>query len=90
MDLIELGKLVRKTRKGLGLSQTELVGRSGVSRARIDALENGRIAEIGVKHLTRVLNAIGLDLRATELNSQRPTLEDLTEEADGAQSVGRR
>ena len=48
-DLIELGELVKNARKEQKLSQNELVRRSKVSRARIEALENGRISEIGLK-----------------------------------------
>jgi transcriptional regulator with XRE-family HTH domain len=80
MDLIELGEHVKKTRKAKGLSPVRLAEKSGVSRARLEALENARIAEIGFKHLMRILNALDLDLRVTELNQGRPTLEDLAEE----------
>jgi transcriptional regulator with XRE-family HTH domain len=90
-DLIEIGAVVKATRKQKGLSQTKLAERSGVSRARIDALENTRIAEIGFKHLLRLMNSLGLDLRVTQLNSGRPTLEDLTKEdvEDHAPRLGR-
>jgi transcriptional regulator with XRE-family HTH domain len=47
MDLIELGEHIKADRKARGWSQTKLAEESGVSRARIEALENGRIAEIG-------------------------------------------
>ena len=80
MDLIELGERIKATRKTKGWSQTRLAQAAGVSRARLEALENGRIAEIGVKHLLRILNALGLDLRLTEFNRGRPTLEDLAAE----------
>ncbi|MPZ40590.1 MAG: helix-turn-helix domain-containing protein [Rhizobiales bacterium] len=80
MDLIELGERVKTTRKAKGWSQTRLAQAARVSRARLEALENGRIAEIGFKHLLRILNALGLDLRITEFNRGRPTLEDLTAE----------
>ncbi len=80
MDLIELGRRVKGARKTKAWSQTTLASKSGVSRARIEALENARIAEIGFKHLMRILNALGLDLRITELNRSRPTLEDLAAE----------
>jgi transcriptional regulator with XRE-family HTH domain len=80
MDLIQLGERVKATRKAKGWSQTTLAEKSGVSRARIEALENARIAEIGFKHLMRVINALDLDLRITQLNRGRPTLEDLTAE----------
>jgi transcriptional regulator with XRE-family HTH domain len=88
-DLVDIGEQVRAARKSLAWSQAELVKRSGVSRARIDALENGRAAEFGVNHLGRVLNALGLDLRVTTLNNSRPTLDDLTVEAENARRLGR-
>ena len=80
MHLLEIGELIKKTRKAKGWSQTQLSGKSGVSRARIEALENARIAEIGFKHLLRILNSLDLDLRVTQLNRGRPTLEDLVAE----------
>jgi transcriptional regulator with XRE-family HTH domain len=80
MDLIEIGELIKTTRKTKGWSQAKLSEKSGVSRARIEALENARIAEIGFKHLMRIMNSLGLDLRVTELNRGRPTLEDLAAE----------
>jgi transcriptional regulator with XRE-family HTH domain len=80
MDLIELGERVKTTRKAKGWSQTKLSEKSGVSRARIEALENARIAEIGFKHLMRIINSLDLDLRITQLNRSRPTLEDLAAE----------
>jgi transcriptional regulator with XRE-family HTH domain len=84
MDLIELGERVKAARKTRGWSQTRLAQASGVSRARLEALENARLAEIGIKHLLRILNALDLDLRLTQFNRGRPTLEDLTAEAEGA------
>ncbi len=90
MELIDLGDLVKKTRRAQKLSQGELVQRSKVSRARLDALENGRISDIGFKNLMRVMNALGLDLRVTQLNDNRPTLEDLVEEDENASRLGRR
>ena len=80
MDLIELGERVKATRRAKGWSQTVLAQAAGVSRARLEALENARLAEIGVKHLLRILNALDLDLRLTQFNRGRPTLEDLTAE----------
>ena len=89
LDLVEVGQQIRSARKSLSWTQAEFVKRSGVSRARIDALENGRAAEFGIKHLTRLLNALGLDLRITTLNNSRPTLDDLREEAANAPCMGR-
>ena len=83
MDLIELGARIKRARKSKGWSQTRLAQAAGVSRARLEALENARIAEIGFKPLLRILQALGLDLRITEFNRGRPTLEDLTAEEAG-------
>jgi transcriptional regulator with XRE-family HTH domain len=80
MDLIELGERVKAARKSKGWSQTKLAQAAGVSRARLEALENARLAEMGIKHLLRILNALDLDLRLTQFNRGRPTLEDLAAE----------
>jgi transcriptional regulator with XRE-family HTH domain len=80
MGLIELGEHIKATRKAKGWSQTKLAQAAGVSRARLEALENARLAEIGFKHLLRILNALDLDLRLTQFNRGRPTLEDLNSE----------
>jgi transcriptional regulator with XRE-family HTH domain len=77
MDLVELGERVKAARKSKGWSQTKLAQAAGISRARLEALENTRLAEMGIKHLLRILNALDLDLRLTQLNRGRPTLEDL-------------
>lgn len=79
-DLVELGQAVRQRRTELGLSREQLAAAAGVSRARIEALENARAVEMGFQNLMQILNALGLDLRLTELNRQRPTLEDLQKE----------
>ena len=84
MDLIELGERVKAARKSKGWSQTELAQASGTGRARLEALENARLAEMGIKHLLRILNALDLDLRLTQLNRGRPTLEDLAAEEASA------
>jgi len=82
-SLIDIGSEIKRARKRAGLSQSALALRSGLSRARIEALENNRIPDIGFKNLLRVMNAVGLDLRMTALNQQRPTLEDLIDEDAG-------
>jgi transcriptional regulator with XRE-family HTH domain len=82
MDLIQIGQRVKAARKGKGWSQTKLAQSAGVSRARLEGLENARIAEIGFKSVLRILNALDLDLRITDFNRGRPTLEDLAEERD--------
>lgn len=77
VDLVELGQTLKARRKELKLTQAALAARAAVSLARVEGLENGRLAEIGFKNLSRILTALGLDLRLTELNQRRPTLDDL-------------
>lgn len=81
-NLVEIGKTVKARRKDLKLTQNALAARAGVSLARVEGLENGRLPEIGFKNLSRILTALGLDFRLTELNQRRPTLEDLRAEED--------
>jgi transcriptional regulator with XRE-family HTH domain len=83
IDLLTIGAEIKAARKAMRLSQSELSRRSGVSRARIEALENQRIPDIGFKNLLRIMHAVGLDLRLTDLNLQRPTLDDLVAEEAG-------
>jgi len=83
-NLIEIADDIKLHRKQLGLTQWQLAEKSGVSRARIALLESHNISEIGFKNLMRIMNAVGLDLRITNLNQRRPTLEDLMDEKDQA------
>jgi transcriptional regulator with XRE-family HTH domain len=84
-DLLTIGEQVKRARKRLRMSQRQLSITSGVSRARVEALENQRIPDIGFKNLLRIMNAVGLDLRTTDLNLRRPTLDELTEEETRSQ-----
>ncbi len=80
--LTDLGTQVKQARRSLKLTRDALAKRAGVSRARIEALENLRASDIGFKNLVRIMNAVGLDLRVTTLNLKRPTLEDLRAEEE--------
>lgn len=82
-DLLEIAAAVKQRRKELGITQRELAARARVARNRVEALEAERLPEIGFKTLTRIMKAVGLDLRVVNLNQRRPTLEDLLEEKIG-------
>jgi len=86
-DLISIGNQIAERRKELKLTQAELSRKAGVSRATLDALENGRAGELGVTKLTKLLAALGLELRVQTATSQRPTLEELIEEDRDDQSL---
>ena len=80
LDLISIGSRIAERRKILKLSQTELARNAGISRATLDALENNRARELGFSKLTRLLSAVGLDLRLQTAPQQRPSLDELLQE----------
>jgi transcriptional regulator with XRE-family HTH domain len=84
LDLAALGALVARHRSALRLTQAELARRARIGRSTLDALENGRCAELGYGKVARILAALGLTLRVGEANRGRPTFEDLVAETDKA------
>ena len=89
LDIISIGKKIADSRKKLKLSQAALSRRAGLSRATLDALENGRAGELGFSKLTKLLAALGLELKL-QTSSQRPTLDELLQEERDDQSLDRR
>ena len=89
LDLISIGPIAER-RKTLKLSQAELVAQGGLSRATLDALENGRAGELGFSKVTRLLAALGLELTLQTASSQRPTLDELMQEDRDDKSLDRR
>jgi len=89
-DLLAIGSHVSSRRRTLQLTQSELARKAGVSRATLDALENGRSGELGYSKVANILSALGLELKVQEANRQRPTLEQLLEEDRDDQSLDRR
>ena len=90
LDLISIGNHVAQRRKTLKLTQAALSRKAGVSRATLDALENGRAGELGFSKVARLLVALGLELKLQPANSRRPTLDELMEEDRHDQSLDRR
>jgi transcriptional regulator with XRE-family HTH domain len=90
LDLISIGARIAEQRKKLKLSQTVLGREAGISRATIDALENGRAGELGFTKLTKLLATVGLELKLQAASSHRPTLDELLEEDRDDQSLDRR
>jgi len=89
-DLISIGAKVAEQRKTLKLSQAELSRKAGLSRATLDALENGRAGELGFSKVTKLLAALGLELTLQTASSQRPTLDELMHEDRDDQGLDRR
>ena len=80
LSLDEIGEAVATARRERGLRQIDLATQAGLSRATIDALENGRASDIGISKLTRILTALGLELSIRPATNQRPTLDELLKE----------
>jgi len=89
LNLTSLGEKIAARRKALGLSQTALAQKAGVGRSTLEALENGRLGELGYAKITNILAAMGLELRLQEAGSRRPTLEDLMDEDRDDQGLDR-
>jgi transcriptional regulator with XRE-family HTH domain len=90
LDLVSIGAQIAEHRKKLKLSQTALARNAGTSRATLDALENGRAGELGFSKLSKLLAALGLELKLQAASSHRPTLDELQQEDRDDQSLDRR
>lgn len=77
MDLFEIGDLIRINRKALGLTQERLAKQVGVSRRTITQLELGQVSDLGIRKVMAILSALGLELQAGKIRTQRPTLDEL-------------
>lgn len=89
MDVIELGEKVRAARKEMKLTQANLANRAGISRERLNELENGKAGNIGFISVIVLLEELNLDLKITTFNHGRPTLDEIQEENEYAARLGR-
>jgi len=80
LPLAFIAEQIAQKRKALSLSQTALAKKAHVGRSTLDALENGRMGELGYTKINNILTALGLELKIQEANSRRPTLEELMNE----------
>jgi transcriptional regulator with XRE-family HTH domain len=88
--LPSIAEQVVSRRKAMGLSQTALAKKARISRATLDALENGRLGELGYTKVVNILTALGLELKLHEASARRPTLEELMSEDSDDQGLDRR
>lgn len=77
MDIEALSIALRNARKSSGLTQAALATRAGVSQSRLDAIENNRVADVGMVFVLKVAHALGLDLYLEPARASRPTLDRL-------------
>jgi len=90
LSLSLIGEQIATKRKTLDLTQPMLAKKAGVGLSTLDALENGRLGELGYSKITNILTALGLELKLQEASARRPTLEELIEEGRDDQGLDRR
>ena len=84
-----IGAQIAAARKKRGWTQAQLAKRASVSRATIEALENARTGELGFSKVTKILSALGLELKLQETSAARPTLDELMQEQSDDQGLDR-
>jgi transcriptional regulator with XRE-family HTH domain len=85
-----LGEQIVAKRKALRLTQPALAKKARIGLSTLEALENGRLGELGYSKITNILSALGLELKLQDARARRPTLEELMEEQRDDQGVDRR
>lgn len=90
LPLTSLGEQIATKRKTLGLTQPILAQKARVGLSTLDALENGRLGELGYSKITNILTALGMELKLQEARARRPTLDELIEEGRDDQGLDRR
>lgn len=71
-NLTHIGNQIRLERQRSGITQAALAQTAGVSKGRIEAIENDRYGDIGVSTLAAILNATGLGLAVFPLKQDLP------------------
>jgi transcriptional regulator with XRE-family HTH domain len=80
LQISAVAEQIAYKRKALGLSQAALAKKAHIGRSTLDALENGRMGELGYTKISNILSALGLEMRIQQASSSRPTLEELMSE----------
>ena len=90
LSLSSIGEQIAAKRKERGLTQPALAKKARVGLSTLDALENGRLGELGYSKITNILSALGLELKLQEASARRPTLDELLEEERDDKGLDRR
>ena len=80
--LTELGDAILARRKALGLTQSDVSLRSGITRESLVRFERGQLQEFGSRKLLAVLAVLGLEMSFTEAGTAG-TLDELRRERGG-------
>jgi len=75
----EVGHKLAQLRNEQGMTQTKLAELTGISRATINAFENGRVSDIGLRKVIKLFDILGYEL-TTKPRSRFPTFEELINE----------
>ena len=79
MDLQELGQKIAQHRRDEKVSQQQLAHDVGISRATINALENNRAGDVGIRKIIKLLDYFGKELHIRD-KAPFPTFEELRDE----------
>jgi len=90
LPLSSLGKQIACKRKSMSLTQPALAKKAKIGLSTLDALENGRLGELGYSKINNILSALRLELKLQEASARRPTLDELMKEEQDDQGVDRR
>ena len=71
-----MGVFAKSARKTLGVSQQKMADDLGVSRATLNAFENGRGGDIGVRKVINIFAHVGYEFTPSPV-SALPTFESL-------------
>ncbi|MGH8831371.1 MAG: helix-turn-helix domain-containing protein [Polaromonas sp.] len=80
--LQELGETVATRRRSLGLKQTDVAKKAGITPESLSRFERGRAAEFGTRKLLAVLAVLGAELDIM-MSGQSGTLDELRRERAG-------
>ncbi|MBX2830180.1 MAG: helix-turn-helix domain-containing protein [Rhodospirillales bacterium] len=82
MDIYDIGETIRNHRRAKRIRQVDLAAKAGVSRSTLVALENGKLHELGIRKIEKLLAILDLRLTTEAATARRPTLEDLVREQE--------
>ena len=69
MMLLDLGKTLRRLRREKGLTQTEIAIKAGISRPTLSRMEQGKFANVSVRALFIILDALDYKIELSVKNS---------------------
>jgi transcriptional regulator with XRE-family HTH domain len=90
LTLSLLGEQIAAKRKTLRLTRPALAKKARIGLSTLEAVENGRIGELGYSKITSILTALGLELKLQDARARRPTLDELLQEERDDQGLDRR